>query len=117
MVPVYVIVALLKLTPVIDYISGFFQPLMRYFGLPGESALAYVTGAVVNLYAALAVVAGLGLSERQLTILAIMLGVSHSQIMESAILLKMRARPFWVSSARVVFSFACGLILNLILPA
>lgn len=117
MVPVYIVVALLKLTPVIDFISGLFEPIMVYFGLPGESALAYVTGSFVNLYAALAVIAGLGLTARQITILAIMLGVSHSQVMESAILVKMKARPFWVSSARVAFSFACGLILNFIIPA
>jgi hypothetical protein len=116
MVPVYVAVALLKLTPAIDYISGLFEPLMVYFGLPGESALAFVTGTFVNLYAALAVIAGLDLTARQITILAIMLGISHSQIMESAILIKMKARPFWVTSARVVFSFVCGLILNLIIP-
>ena len=117
MVPVYIIVALLKLTPIIDYVSGLFQPIMVYFGLPGEAALAYVTGSFVNLYAALAVIAGLGLTARQITILAIMLGVSHSQVMESAILIKMKARPFWVGMARVVFSFVCGLILNLIIPA
>ncbi|OGC94873.1 MAG: hypothetical protein A2W25_14210 [candidate division Zixibacteria bacterium RBG_16_53_22] len=117
MVPVYVVVALLKLTPAIDFVSGLFEPIMVYFGLPGESALAYVTGSFVNLYAALAVIAGLELTARQITILAIMLGVSHSQIMESAILAKMNARPLWISLARVAFSFICGVILNLIIPA
>lgn len=117
MVPVYVAVALLKLTPVIDFISGRFEPLMVFFGLPGQSALAYVTGSFVNIYAALAVIAGLEMTARQVTILAIMLGISHSQVMESAILVKIKARPVVVISARVIFSFFCGLILNLILPA
>jgi hypothetical protein len=116
MAPVYVAVALLKLTPAIDYISGLFEPLMIYFGLPGKSALAYVTGSFVNIYAALAIIAGLELTARQLTIIAIMLGISHSQIMESAILIKMKARPVWVTSARVVFSFVCGVLMNIILP-
>jgi spore maturation protein SpmB len=115
MVPVYVVVALLKLTPAIDYISGLFGPFMVYFGLPGESALAFVTGSFVNLYAALAVIAGIQLTAKQVTILAIMLGVSHTQIMESAILAKMKARPIVVTSARVVFSFVCGYVLNLVL--
>ena len=116
MVPVYIAVALLKLTPAIDFISGLFQPLMIFFGLPGETALAYVTGTIVNLYAALAVTAGLELTVRQITILAIMLGISHSQIMESAVLTQMKSRPLLVTSARVAFSFVAGLILNLILP-
>jgi hypothetical protein len=85
--------------------------------LPGQSALAYVTGSFVNIYAALAVIAGLEMTARQVTILAIMLGISHSQVMESAILVKIKARPVVVISARVIFSFFCGLILNLILPA
>jgi len=117
MAPIYVAVALLKLTPAMDYVSGLFEPIMVYFGLPGESALAYVTGSFVNIYAALAITAGLGLTVRQITILAIMLGISHSQIMESAILIKMKARPLAVSLARIIFSFICGWILNLILPA
>lgn len=116
MVPVYIAVALLKLTPVIDYISDLFKPFMIYFGLPGSTALALVTGTFVNIYAALAITAGLGLSAREVTILAVMLGISHSQIMEGAILIKMKSKPFLVMSARVVFSFIMGLLLNLILP-
>jgi hypothetical protein len=115
MIPVYLVVSLLKLTPLFDILSKFFQPFMIYFGLPGNSALAYVTGTFVNLYAALAVVAGIDITGRQVTILAIMLGISHSQIMEGAVLAKMKARPVIVTMARVVFSLVCGFILNLVL--
>ncbi len=89
---------------------------MTYFGLPGNSALAYVTGTFVNLYAALAIVAGIDITGRQVTILAIMLGISHSQIMEGAVLAKMKARPVIVTIARVVFSLLCGFVLNLVMP-
>lgn len=117
MVPVYAVITLLKLTSALDYISGAFEPFMLYFGLPGDSAIAFVTGSFINLYAALAIIAGLELTTRQVTILAVMLGISHSQIMESAILAKMKARPVWVTSARIVFSFVVGLLLNLVMPA
>jgi hypothetical protein len=117
MIPVYVVVYFLKFTPVIDYISSLFEPFMIYFGLPGQSALSYVTGTFVNLYAALAIIAGLNLSGRQVTILAVMMGISHSQIMETAILAQMRARPVIVTIARVVFSFVIGFLLNLLMPA
>jgi hypothetical protein len=116
MIPVYLVVAILKLTPLFDILSRFFEPFMTYFGLPGNSALAYVTGTFVNLYAALAIVAGIDITGRQVTILAIMMGISHSQIMESAILAKMKARPIIISTARVIVSLACGLALNLVLP-
>jgi hypothetical protein len=116
MIPVYVIVYFLKFTPVIDYISSLFEPFMVYFGLPGQSALCYVTGSFVNLYAALAIIAGLDLTGRQVTILAVMMGISHSQIMETAILAQMKARPAIVTTARIVFSLVVGYILNLVMP-
>jgi len=115
MIPVYVVVALLKLTPVLDFLGSLFEPFMVCFGLPGNCALAFVTGSIVNIYAALAITAGLGLTAREITILAIMLGISHSQIMESAIMSKMKARPLTVTGARIVFSILCGLVLNQIL--
>lgn len=116
MIPVYIVTAILKLTPVLDYISGLFQPLMKYIGLPGSSALALVTGTFVNLYAAAAIVAGLDMTSRQLTILALILGFSHSQIMETAIIGKMKARAYLVMPARVMFGLFSGYILHLILP-
>ena len=116
MIPVYIVIALLKLTPVLDFISGIFQPLMKYVGLPGSSAIALVTGTFVNLYAAAAIVAGLDMTSRQLTILALILGFSHSQIMETAIIGKMKARAYLVTPARVLFGLLAGFALHLILP-
>jgi hypothetical protein len=116
MVPVYIVTAILKLTPALDSISRLFEPLMKYLGLPGSSAVALVTGTFVNLYAAAAIVAGLDMTSRQLTILALVLGVSHSQIMETAIIGKMKAKPYYVTPMRVVFGVFSGFILNLILP-
>jgi len=116
MIPVYIVIALLKLTPVLDFISGIFQPLMKYVGLPGSSAIALVTGTFVNLYAAAAIVAGLDMTSRQLTILALILGFSHSQIMETAIIGKMKAKAYLVTPARILFGLLAGFILHLILP-
>ena len=116
MAPVYIVTAILKLTPALDHISAFFEPLMKHLGLPGSSAIALVTGTFVNLYAAAAIVAGLDMSARQLTILAIVLGFSHSQIMETAIIGKMKAKPYLVTPLRVIFGLLAGLTLNLIMP-
>jgi hypothetical protein len=114
-IPVYVLTALLKLTPFFEYVGRLFEPFMKFFGLPGESAVAIVTGTFVNLYAAAAVVADLEMTSKQLTILALILGVSHSQIMETAIVGKMRARPYLVTPLRVIFSLCAGFILNLLM--
>lgn len=114
-IPVYVLTALLKLTPFFEYVGGLFEPFMGFFGLPGESAVAIITGTFVNLYAAAAVVADLEMTGKQLTILALILGVSHSQIMETAIIGKMKARPYLVTPLRVIVSLCAGFVLNIMM--
>jgi hypothetical protein len=116
MIPIYILTVILKLTPALDFISGLFAPFMQYIGLPGSSALALVTGTFVNLYAAAAIVAGLDMTSRQLTILALILGFSHSQVMETAIIGKMKARPLYVTPLRILFGIFAGFILHLVLP-
>ena len=116
MIPVYILVAILKQTRIFDYLAGIFQPYMKFFGLPGEAALAIVTGTVVNLYAAAAVIADLDMTGRQVTIIALILGISHSQVMETAIVSRMKAKPIYVTSMRIAFSLCAGLILNLVWP-
>jgi len=114
MIPVYVAVALLRQTPLFGYLGDLFNPVMGHLGLPGEAALAWVTGTFVNLYAAAAVVVDLHMTTREITILALMLGISHSQVMETAIVGKMKGRPIIVTSARLLFSLFAGFLLNII---
>jgi len=84
-VPVYFLVALLSRYGGLEQVARFFEPLMRFFHLPGEAALVLVLGNVVNLYAAVGAVSAISLTGGQLTIIAIMLGFSHSLFVESAV--------------------------------
>ena len=84
LIPVYLIVTVIRMTPLIDGIAIVFKPLMVWFGLPGEAAIVLVLGNVLNLYAALGAIASLALSMKQITILAVMLAFSHSLIVETA---------------------------------
>ena len=61
-IPVFALVKVLEHTPVIRWISLAGDPLMRFVGLPGEAALAVVTGMLFNFYAALGIIMALGLS-------------------------------------------------------
>jgi len=115
--PVYIFISVLKKLEILDWLAVYFAPFMKYFGLPGEAGLAIITGWAINLYGAIAVIAGLSLSARQVTILAVMLGISHSLFMETAIVRRMKARPWLVLLQRIFISLATGLLLNLILPA
>lgn len=115
LVPVYLIITIISLTPIIDWIAVLFEPLMFLFGLPGEAAIVLVLGNTLNIYAALGAIASLTLSVKQITILAVMLGFSHSLIVETAIFKKLRVSPLVIVSIRIGLSLLSGLVLNLIL--
>lgn len=115
LVPVYLIVTIIRLTPIIDWIAFIFKPIMFAFGLPGEAAIVLVLGNTLNLYAALGAIASLTLTAKQITILAIMLGFSHSLIVETAVLRKLNVKPWQAISFRVSLGIVSGIIMNLVL--
>lgn len=115
LIPVYLIITLIRLTPLIDWISVVFKPLMFLFGLPGEAAIVLVLGNTLNLYAAIGAIASLSLTIKQITILAVMLAFSHSLIVETAILKKLRVPGPQIVAFRISLGLLSGVVLNLIL--
>ncbi|MGB9905668.1 MAG: nucleoside recognition domain-containing protein [Desulfotomaculales bacterium] len=113
--PVYVLVTFLKYTPVLGWVTGACAPVMRVFGLSGEAAVPLVLGKVLNLYAALGAIASLQLSNREITILAVMLLISHNLLVESAVSGRTGVSAPAMFFFRLLLSFACGAVLNLIL--
>ncbi|PRX27211.1 nucleoside recognition protein [Orenia metallireducens] len=114
-IPVYILVTFLKYTGVIGYFDQLFSPMMKLVGLPGEAALALLTGYLMNIYGALGVIAGLDLGAREITILGTMLGLAHSLIIEGAIIKRIRVRLFPLISLRIILSLVSGIILNILL--
>ena len=56
----------------LPYFSEFISPLFNYIGLPGEAALAFVSGYFVNVYAAISAAVAVDLDTRAITILSVM---------------------------------------------
>jgi hypothetical protein len=110
--PVYTLVTILKYTSVIRVFAEFMSPLMKHFGLPGEAALALIIGNVVNLYAGLGAVTALKITTNQLTVLSLMLLLSHSQILETAVFFQIRAKWWLLWFIRLVLSFLAGIGLS-----
>jgi hypothetical protein len=110
--PVYTVVTILKYTPVIRVFAEFMSPLMKHFGLPGEAALALIIGNVVNLYAGLGAVTALRITTSQLTVLSLMLLLSHSQILETAVFFQIRAKWWLLWFIRLMLSFLAGVGLS-----
>lgn len=112
-IPVYIAVTFLKYTPVLNWIKEACAPVMHLFGLSGEAALPLVLGNILNLYAALGAIASLSLSSREITILALMLLISHNLPVESAVSGRTGVNALAITGLRLGMSFLLGIILNL----
>ena len=85
-VPIYILADVLFYYNLLSHITFIFKPLVALLGLPQEAALAIVSGLFLNLYAAIAFAAPLGLGAKEWTVLAVFLGIAHALIVETEIM-------------------------------
>ena len=85
-VPIYILADLLFYYNLLSHITFIFKPLVEFLGLPQEAALSIVSGLFLNLYAAIAFAAPLGLGAKEWTVLALFLGIAHALIVETEIM-------------------------------
>ena len=113
-IPVFVVIKVLEHTPVIGWVSQFCDPLMHFVGLPGEAALAVVTGMFLNFYAAIGIIVALDLTAWQITIVAAILCCCHELVIETAIIKKTGIRVWPIMAIRLGSAFVAGAGLNLL---
>lgn len=107
---------LLRYFNILAYISAFLSPVFVHIGLPGEAALAYVTGYFVNCYSAIAVAVTIGLDTRAMTILMTMVLCSHNMPVETAVQKKTGTSAIRVIITRTLSAIVLAFVLNRILP-
>ena len=112
-IPVFASIKVLEHTPVIGLISQWCDPLMRFVGLPGEAALAVVTGMFLNFYAAIGIIFALELTAWQTTIIAVILSCCHELVLETAIIKKTGIRAWPILGIRLATALCAGVLLNL----
>lgn len=110
--PVYFAITFLRYTPVLPWVSKHMEPLMGWFGLPGEASLAIVMGYFLNIYAAIGAMLPLELSTKQITVMAGMLLMAHSLPIETTISKKTGIQIKSLILTRLILSFIMGLGLN-----
>jgi len=71
-----------------------------------------ILGNVINLYAGLGAVTALKITTAQLTVLSLMLLLSHSQILETAVFFQIRAKWWLLWFIRLVLSLLAGVGLS-----
>lgn len=111
--PVTFIVMLLQYLDVIKYIIFIFKPLMALFGLPGDACLVIITGSLLNNYGAIAVMATMSFTVKEVTIIAVMLLFAHSLIVESAIMKGLHVSIIKQLFIRFASAISSGILLNL----
>lgn len=116
MLPISLTVQLLQYFEVIAWLATWLNPVFSYLGLPGASAIAFMTAAGVTTYAGLAVMLSMTLTMRQATIIAIMALICHALPMESAVVKKVGSKPFRMALLRICAAFLAAVYLNLVLP-
>src|SRR5690554_7667760 len=114
--PISLLVRFLDYFGVIALMADYLDPLFNYMGLPGSTAIFFMTSIFLPLYAPLAIITSMSITLRELTILALMCQISHNLPVESAIQAK-TGTSFWAMTLlRISMSIVVGLTLNLILP-
>ncbi|MCI6081699.1 MAG: nucleoside recognition domain-containing protein [Prevotella sp.] len=116
MIPISLAVTLMQHFEILAWIATWINPLFVHFGLPGESAVAFISGATAGTYAGIAAMMSLPLTMKQASILALMIALCHALPMECAVNRK-TGSSFWKMGAiRIVMALICAFCLNIILP-
>ena len=75
MIPISLAVTLMQHFGILAWIATWINPMFVHFGLPGESAVAFISGAAAGTYAGLAVMMSIPLTMKQASILALMIAL------------------------------------------
>lgn len=114
--PISLAFRLLDYSGVLVYVADYLNPVFTHLGLPGSTAIIFITSIFLPLYAPLAIITSMTITLRELTILALMCQVAHNLPVESTIQAK-TGTSFWAMfSVRIFMSILIGFVLNLILP-
>lgn len=116
MIPISLAVALLQHWGILAWIAGYLNPLFHMLGLPGESAVLFISGAAAGTYAGIAAMMSVHLTLRQATIVGIMILICHALPMECTVNHK-TGSSFWkMGLIRILMAFVAAVFLNRVLP-
>ena len=107
---------LLDFFGILNLIAGYTGPFFNLLGLPGVSAIVFITSIFTNIYSVVAILAMLGLPVREGTILATMCLVSHGFLIESAVMKRTGSSVVRMLILRLTGSFVVAWLLNLMMP-
>ena len=110
------LVRILQYSGILGQISDWLVPVFSLVGLPGETAIVFITSIFSPLYAPIALITSMSLGVREATILALMCLTSHNLMVESSVQAK-TGSSFWeMTLLRLIMSFVIAFSLNWVMP-
>ncbi len=114
--PVSLVVRFLQYWGILSFLAEYLNPLFHFIGLPGESAIVFLTSIFLPLYASIAVMTSLTLTMREASILGIMCLIAHNLLVESAVQKKTGSSFWWMCSLRILMALVIAFVLNQLMP-
>ncbi|MCD7977444.1 MAG: nucleoside recognition domain-containing protein [Tannerellaceae bacterium] len=114
--PISLFVRILQYSGLLAKFSAVLEPLFSFIGLPGETAIIYITSIFCPLYAPIALITSMSLGLREATILSLMCLTAHNLIVESAVQAKTGSSFWGITFLRILMSFVIALVLHWVLP-
>ena len=88
MIPIYLLVVLIKYSPVMPWLEDVAAPVMKIFQLPPDAAVPVVTGFFSDEYGVVAALGGFNFSAAAITTIAMIALAAHSIPVETAVVQK-----------------------------
>ncbi len=88
-IPFTILSEILQYLGYIDHIAFIFEPITNILSLPAEVAVAFAAAFFLNIYAGIAVAAGLGLNAYEWTIVGTFIAICHSIPLEATVMKKL----------------------------
>ena len=110
--PVTVAVSILRYTALYDAFLSWLTPITGLLGPPNEATIPLVLGNLLNLYAAIGAMLTMELTVKQVFVLALMLGFSHSLPVEAAVCRRVGVRVPLDVGFRLALAVAAAVAVN-----
>lgn len=110
--PIYLIVVLIKYSPIMPWLQTFFEPGMGLFNLPGDAIVPIITGIFTDEYGVIAAMRSFDFTMAQITTIAMIALTAHSLPVESALAQKIGFPPVKILLFRIVAAIFIGLLVG-----
>ena len=111
-IPVSFLVTLLQWSGWLYRVDFLLNPLMRLINLPSEAALPIISGMLINLYAAIAIITVLPFTIEQMTLIAVFTLIAHNLIAEGIIQAKSGISVTKITLVRISMAILAVLIVS-----